>query len=1049
MTGARGAALSSDVLRSFEALGVEVSLAITSARLLQQERESYRFLDRLREVGRSLSTTFDVDRIKQTLCEQSVTLLKADAAQFWDADPASKSAKISTRWGADVGDEVGRAVAFEHTGHPIVRTFLDKTPCIAGPGEGATFFPGNPEGAGAPLIRAAAVPLTYHDELIGVLSVGARRGSDDWPVDLKERLDLLADAAAVALHNARLMKLIEQQTERDSQSGLYNRSSLAKRLESELRRAERNGQSIAVAHLRMDGLREAIVEAGRRAPATRSCRSSPPSSCVRRAPSTSSRATRTTASTSSSSRRARCRRTAPCTPSRRTSSREWTSASSPRAFVSASAPGSRSIPTTPSTRRRSSFARTRPSSRRSARDRLPWSSTTLRPRRTRPRPAEVQAKVSTRTPGTAARAAPAISSSSAFVERRHARLHRLARDRVDLNEREAAAGVHDPREAARPGRDLVVGRRLAAKAQEHGLNDDRMPFRGAREIREDPFEGNRAPRDRLVEALRARVELDPERAAPRREEIVRLAHLLAREARAVRDEDERNVVESRGVAHVEEGPRERQEAAIRRRLAVARKGDVAHRIGRGRPAVARPGRELFRELARHVVDRDRGPARAFRDLPAVDDLAVDAVEVARLLRVEVDPDRDPARPARPHGVDEAVLSARARVERREMRLGHGSILAPRGRGGPPVFFRGPAMPITTGTVLGRYRLLERAGVGGMSEVWKAEDETLKRTVAVKVILGPIAAESTFRERFLREARLVAGLEHPNVLPVFDYGSATIDGEEVSYLVMPLVAGGSLKGRVAGPVPPALAIAWLSAIASALDHAHAKGILHRDVKPGNVLMDSQGRPLLADFGLARSAEVSSGLTATGTVLGTPLYMAPEQATGAALSGRADQYALAVIAFELLAGRVPFSAQSPLAVLHQHVTAPPPPLSSVLPGTSPAVDAVLSRGLAKEPAGRFSSCGAFVAALGTALGVTATATTVPQGAEARVAGRGRSSRLRRSTPRRSRRPPRRRKSRRRRRTRRPDATRGAKLLLAALLLLSAGGGIYLLLRPASPK
>ena len=270
------------------------------------------------------------------------------------------------------------------------------------------------------------------------------------------------------------------------------------------------------------------------------------------------------------------------------------------------------------------------------------------------------------------------------------------------------------------------------------------------------------------------------------------------------------------------------------------------------------------------------------------------------------------------------------------------------------------MPISTGTVLGRYRLLEKAGVGGMSEVWKAEDETLKRTVAVKVILGPVAADPSFRERFLREARLVAGLEHPHVLPVFDYGSATIDGAELSYLVMPLVAGGSLKGRVTGPVPPALAVTWLSAIASALDHAHAKGILHRDVKPGNVLMDSQGRPLLADFGLARSADISSGLTATGAVLGTPLYMAPEQATGSVLDGRADQYALAVIAFELLAGRVPFSAQSPLAVLHQHVSAPPPPLSSVLPGTSPAVDAVLARGLAKTPSERYDSCGAFVVA-----------------------------------------------------------------------------------------
>jgi diguanylate cyclase (GGDEF)-like protein len=262
VTGARAPVLSPDVLRSFEALGVEVSLAITSARLLQQERESYRFLDRLREVGRSLSTTFDVDLIKKTLCERTAALLKADAAQFWDADPASKSAKISARWGTDMGDEVGRAVPFEQSGHPIVRTFLDKTPTVAGPGEGFTFFPGILAGARAPLLCAAAVPLAFHDELIGVLSVGARRGSEDWPVDHKERLDLLADAAAVALHNARLMKLIEQQTERDGQSGLYNRSSLGKRLESEMRRAERNGQPIAVAHLRIDGLKEAIAKLG-------------------------------------------------------------------------------------------------------------------------------------------------------------------------------------------------------------------------------------------------------------------------------------------------------------------------------------------------------------------------------------------------------------------------------------------------------------------------------------------------------------------------------------------------------------------------------------------------------------------------------------------------------------------------------------------------------------------------------------------------------------------------------------------------------------------
>lgn len=351
------------------------------------------------------------------------------------------------------------------------------------------------------------------------------------------------------------------------------------------------------------------------------------------------------------------------------------------------------------------------------------------------------------------------------------------------------------------------------------------------------------------------------------------------------------------------------------------------------------------------------------------------------------------------------------------------------------------MPLSAGTVLGRYRLIEKAGVGGMSEVWKAEDETLKRTVAVKVILGPVAADSTFRERFLREARLVAGLEHSNVLPVFDYGSATVDGEELSYLVMPLVAGGSLKGRVAGPVPPALAITWLSAIASALDHAHGKGILHRDVKPGNVLMDSQGRLLLADFGLARSAEVSSGLTSTGTVLGTPLYMAPEQATGAPLDRRADQYALAVIAFELLAGRVPFSADSPLAVLHQHVAAPPPPLSSILPGTAPAVDAVLARGLAKKPADRFDSCGAFVAALASALAVSGSAATVPQFArgESQVATVLSAPSLGpealaapASAPKV---PP---------GGRAQDTGRNVKLALAALLLLSLGGGIFLLVR-----
>ncbi|HEV8268473.1 MAG TPA: sensor domain-containing diguanylate cyclase, partial [Thermoanaerobaculia bacterium] len=262
LAGGRPRGLGTAILHSFEAVAVELALALTSTGLLQKERDSYRFLDRLREVGQSLTTTFDAPRIKQILCEQGVTLLKADAAQFWDVDPISKSLQITTRWGADVGGEVGRLIPADKTSHPVVRCFTDKTLVIASEAEAREIFPVSPGSAGAPLARAVVVPLIFQNELCGIVSVVGRRGAESWPTELPSRLSLLADSGAVALHNARLMKIIEQQTERDAQTGLYNRASILKRLEAEVRRAERGNRSVAVAHIKLDGLAEAVQKFG-------------------------------------------------------------------------------------------------------------------------------------------------------------------------------------------------------------------------------------------------------------------------------------------------------------------------------------------------------------------------------------------------------------------------------------------------------------------------------------------------------------------------------------------------------------------------------------------------------------------------------------------------------------------------------------------------------------------------------------------------------------------------------------------------------------------
>lgn len=284
----------------------------------------------------------------------------------------------------------------------------------------------------------------------------------------------------------------------------------------------------------------------------------------------------------------------------------------------------------------------------------------------------------------------------------------------------------------------------------------------------------------------------------------------------------------------------------------------------------------------------------------------------------------------------------------------------------------PPLPTLAGTTLGRYRLEALLGRGGMAEVYRALDTKLDRTVAVKVILPAHATNPRATQRFLHEARLVASLEHPHILPIYDFGD---DGGQ-TYLVMPLLPGGSLAERIRGHrVPAAQSLVWLRQLAEALDAAHAAGVVHRDVKPANALLGAGDRLFLADFGIGRMLEAGSGLTATGAVLGTPAYMAPEQAQGRPATPAADRYALGVIAFEMLAGRPPFLGESVLSVLHLHVSAPVPVASTVAPELPPGVDATLSAALAKEPAARPPSCRALVDSLEASLHGSAAAVTVP--------------------------------------------------------------------------
>ncbi|BBH63590.1 hypothetical protein ACTI_02750 [Actinoplanes sp. OR16] len=277
-----------------------------------------------------------------------------------------------------------------------------------------------------------------------------------------------------------------------------------------------------------------------------------------------------------------------------------------------------------------------------------------------------------------------------------------------------------------------------------------------------------------------------------------------------------------------------------------------------------------------------------------------------------------------------------------------------------------------GELLGaRYRLDDRLAAGGMGEVWRATDMVLGRPVAVKTLLAGYADDAGFRSRFQHEARAMASLRHAGVVPVYDFGD-TGDG---AYLVMARVDGRPLNERIAerGPLGPAETMSVVTQAARALAAAHEAGIVHRDVKPGNLIIEPDGTVVLVDFGVARSAN-SVTLTGAREVVGTALYIAPEQVSKQTTGPSADIYALGVVAYHCLAGHPPFVGDNPLAVALQHVSEEPPPLPDTVP--APVRDLV-TRALEKDPADRFPSAAAMAdaaAALITVEGDAAAATAV---------------------------------------------------------------------------
>ena len=260
--------------------------------------------------------------------------------------------------------------------------------------------------------------------------------------------------------------------------------------------------------------------------------------------------------------------------------------------------------------------------------------------------------------------------------------------------------------------------------------------------------------------------------------------------------------------------------------------------------------------------------------------------------------------------------------------------------------------------IGRYEIKSELGRGGMATVYKAYDPRFEREVAIKVLPRELLHDPQFRVRFEREAKTIAALEHQAIVPVYDVGDE--DGQP--YFVMRCMTGGSLADTIAsGPVSLPATAKIFERLAPALDEAHAKGIVHRDLKPGNILFDRTGEPFISDFGIAKMTQSQNATVTGGAIIGTPAYMSPEQAQGEQVDGRSDVYALGVIIFEMLSGTQPYQATTPMAVVVKQITDPIPHILDKTPNLPVAIEAVIEKAMAKNPAERFFSAGELSVAL----------------------------------------------------------------------------------------